>query len=196
MLAIAATAGCGGGHKVSVGSTSITTSSDDNSTTVKTDAGSVTIGKTADTSKLGAPVYPGATQDTDANGVGGGMSLTTADGTMNTGVFKTPDSFDKVYAFYTAQLPNGSEKMKISNAGESVVEFQIGAEGATDQVTVGVSAKDNQTTISITHVVKNAATGASAEPAASSAPASADSAAPGEATVSTPSPASSDGGGS
>jgi hypothetical protein len=177
LLALVATGGCGGKKTTTIGGTSVTTSDDDKTTTVSGEGGSVTIGaKAVDASKLGAPLYPGATQDAES----GSMSVTTSEATTSAATLKTTDPFDKVYDFYKTRMPAGSEKLKMSAGGSSMATFQVGDSDAKETVLVTIAAKDGEsTTISINHAVKNGAATASAGP--SSAP--------------SPAPAASDGGG-
>ncbi|HTA37932.1 MAG TPA: hypothetical protein VK760_02590 [Candidatus Acidoferrales bacterium] len=128
--------------------------------TVTTKDGTATIGGGVDPSKLGAPVYPGATIDPDAQG---SISAQTPEGSTYIQMFKTPDGFDKVYDFYKAQMPAGSEGMKMSMGGASSATWQVGKDGGPDQVLVQVNAdKTGKVSILITHVIK---TNASPAPA-------------------------------
>jgi len=161
-LSLLAAAGCGSGKTSHVGDATVTTSSDDKTTTVSVGDKTVTTGSNAvDASKLGAPVYPGATADEN----GGSLSFSGSEGSSDTAMFKTPDSFDAVYQYYKAQLPAGSEKMKLAMNGSSTASFQTG-DPDKDFVSVTVMAKDGEpgTTLTINHTVKVAAP-ASASPA-------------------------------
>lgn len=171
-LAIAVSlAGCGFGHKQTVytGNGSVTVSSDgqndENKTvTVNGNGGSMSIGSGAvDTSKLGAPVYPGATQDQN-----GGLTMSTDKGTSVTAIYKTSDDFSKVESYYKSQLPANSEKMNMSAGTGSLATFQIGDDTAADQTTVTITSKEgDQTSILLSHITKNASASASASPGAS-----------------------------
>lgn len=130
---------------------SVKTSTDGKTTTVTSDHGSVTVGKDVDTSKLGAPVYPGATSDSD-----GGVSLSGQSGSATMASFKTTDDFDKVYQFYKSQMPAGSEKMKMGSGDDQAAMFVIGdAKAGDDQkgdaTTVQITGKTGETDIIITH---------------------------------------------
>jgi len=162
LLALVTTAACGGKKTTTVGGTSVTTSDDDKTTTVTGEGGSMTVGAGAvDASKLGAPLYPGATEDSG----GGSMSLTTAEGTTASAVLKSTDPFEKVYDFYKAQMPAGSEKLKMSGEGSSTAMFQVGDSGSKETVVVSIAAKDGEpTSITINHTVKSDAAMASASP--------------------------------
>lgn len=137
-------------HKTTVstsdGEATVTQDANGQSTTVQSSQGTVTVGKSADPSQLGAPVYPGA--DTNSQGT---VSYTGANGgTM--AAFKTTDDFDKVYEFYKSNLPAGSEKMKMSSGDGSVAEFAV--ESANGETAVQVSGKAGETDIIITHKAK------------------------------------------
>jgi hypothetical protein len=125
---------------------SVKTSDDGKSTTVQTDQGTVTVGKTVDTTKLGVPAYPGASGDDSASVSG------TAGGTTGALVtFKTSDDFDKVYEFYKSKLPAGSEKMKTSTPDGSVAMFSIEDKTKNTTTNVQIASKSGETTILITH---------------------------------------------
>ena len=148
-ILVAAT-GCS--HKTTVtstdGTTTVSTSNNGQTATITTKEGSATYGAGAvDTSKLGAPVYPGATA-----AEGGGMSASTTTGSSAMGAFSTADSFDAVYGWYKAHMPPGSEKMKMSSGGSDVAEFVAGKDA--DAVAVMISDKDGKTQIVITHNTK------------------------------------------
>jgi hypothetical protein len=154
LAAIVALAACSS-HKATTvtttdGSATVTTSQDDKTVTVQTKEGTTAVGQSVDASKLGAPVYPGAQANQQ-----GSITTNTGKGTTVIASFKTADPFDKVYGFYKAQLPAGSEKMKMASGNGSVASFQTGDEGGPDQVSVQVSSEQsNETAILITHVTK------------------------------------------
>jgi hypothetical protein len=121
--------------------------------TVTTKNGTATLGGGVDASKLGAPVYPGAQPNPDSNG---SLSAETPDGSTVMATFKTSDGFDKVYDYYKAQMPAGTEGMKLSMGGASSATWQVGKDGSADQVVVQVNSdKTGEVTILITHVIKN-----------------------------------------
>jgi hypothetical protein len=150
LVAIVTLAACSS-HKTTTVSTSngdatVTQDANGQSTTVQTQNGTVTVGKSADPSQLGAPVYPGA--DTNNEGT---VSYSGANGgTM--AAFKTTDDFDKVYSFYKSQLPAGSEKMKMQSGDGSVAEFEV--TGSNGDTAVQISGKTGETDIIITHKAK------------------------------------------
>jgi hypothetical protein len=111
------------------------------------------VGSSVDPSKLGAPVYPGAQPDPGSQA---GISAQTPEGSTYIGMFKTMDGFDKVYAYYKSQMPAGSEGMKLSMGGASSAMWQVGKDGAPDEVLVQVNSdKTGKVSILITHVIKN-----------------------------------------
>jgi hypothetical protein len=122
------------------------------SMSVHTKDGDATIGGAVDPSKLGAPVYPGATTDPNSQG---SLSASTSSGSTVIATFQTPDSFDKVYDFYKAQMPAGSEGMKMSAGGVSTAAWQVGTDGGPDIVLVQVTSdKDGKVRIMMSHVIK------------------------------------------
>ena len=111
---------------------------------------------------FGLPIYPGA--QTNGNGQ---ASIQTATGTSQLVNLTTPDSFDKVYAYYKQQMPANSEKMKMNAGGTQMAEFQVGDSDA-DRKSVAITEKGTgPTTILITHATS---TGASAGASPSAAP--------------------------
>jgi len=101
--------------------------------TMKSSEGTTKIGEgVVDPNSLGLPVYPGATPSKS-----GAFSSQTKMGGAQVVTIETTDSFDKVYAFYHAKMPPGTEKMKVAAAGASMATFQIG--GDKDKSHKGVS---------------------------------------------------------
>jgi len=148
-------ASCGGGHKSTVytgnGTATVTTSEDNKTTTVESKEGTYTAGKDAvDLTKLAVPVYPGATKGDDNTG----YAVNSKEGQAQVVMLSTPDSFDKVYAWYKAQLPKDAEKMKVSNAGTDMAQFATG-DKTNDQSSVMIESKDGKTQILISHQAKN-----------------------------------------
>ena len=110
--------------------------------------GAVTIGSSADPSKLGAPVYPGATANQN-----GSMAVSGQSGSAAMASFKTTDDFDKVYQYYKGQMPAGSEKMKMSSGDTSSAMFVVADDKNPKAPTtsVQISGKAGETDIVITH---------------------------------------------
>src|SRR5437868_10556748 len=149
LFCIVALTACGSQKSttISTGNGTATVTKNGSTTTYESKEGKMTVGQGAvDVAKLGAPLYPGASQSAD----NGSISVTTASGSGVMASFTTNDSFDKVYAWYQAKMPKGSEKMHVSQSGASIAEF-LTAENTADQTLVMVSSKDNQTQIVITH---------------------------------------------
>lgn len=149
LLCIAALTACGGGQKTTYSTANGTATVTNNGATktFENKEGKVTVGKGAvDVSKLGAPLYPGASQTED----NASISVTTASGQGTMASFTTTDAFQKVEAWYKAQLPKGSEKMNVNQGGASIAEF-VTNENSANQTLVMVSSKDGKTQIIISH---------------------------------------------
>ncbi len=149
LLTIVALAACGGGQKTTytTANGTATVTKNGSTTTYESKEGKVTVGQGAvDVSKLGAPLYPGATQSED----NGSISVTTSSGSGTMASFSTNDQFPAVYAWYKAHLPKGSEKMNVTQGGSSIAEFTT-AEDTPNQTLVMITGKDNKTQIVITH---------------------------------------------
>jgi len=98
--------------------------------------------------KLGAPIYPGAHR----NDQGTFTSVNARERHVIAG-FTTAEPFDKVYAFYKAQLPPGSERLTIDKSNGSVANFRFVDAGAANVVTVYVTqSKPGETNILIARV--------------------------------------------
>jgi len=128
----------------------VTTDSKDNSVTVQSSEGTMKMGKdVVDVASLGVPIYVGAKQDE------GALSVSGEKGSAQMTAFTTPDSFDKVYAFYHSKMPSGSEKMKVDSGDSSVAEFITGDDKAGSvQTMVMISKKGDNTSIVITKGTK------------------------------------------
>lgn len=148
-----------GAHKTTVVSSdgSTVTTNENGKTTVNTKEGTVTVGGDVDAAKLGAPVYPGATKSEN-----GTIAVTQNNGSHSVATFTTADSFDKVYAFYKAQLPSDAEKMKVEQGGSSLASFQVADAKSNESTSVMIEGKGDETQIIISH--GNGADGASASP--------------------------------
>ncbi|MBV8154318.1 MAG: hypothetical protein JO192_03405 [Candidatus Eremiobacteraeota bacterium] len=135
------------------------TSDGNQSYTLQTNQGAVSLGSDVDTSKLGAPVYPGAQLS------GSTMSSSNAQGSNVVVGFKTSDDFDKVVAFYKQQLPQAKVNVMTPGSSGSVATFEIGTRDTAEHTTVLVGADPDGTGIMITHATKTGAAAASPEPA-------------------------------
>ncbi|MGA8534122.1 MAG: hypothetical protein WB615_08445 [Candidatus Tumulicola sp.] len=149
-IAAAVALGACAAHKTTIqtreGNATVTTSQDDKSVTVRTSQGTTSIGQGVDTSRLGAPLYPGAQASQPAS-----ITTATDTGTSTLANFTTSDAFDKVYRYYKDRLPPAAEKMKVVSANGSVASFQVSDPSIRDVVSVQVSSdKPNETSILIT----------------------------------------------
>jgi len=136
----------------SAGNVTVEQGAGGDTTTVKGAEGEVKFGKGAvDPASLGLPVYPGAkpsdqnsvSMNSTAKGEGGQMVMLTTD-----------DSFDKVYGFYKAQMPAGTEKMKVATGGSQMATFQEGESGSKDSKTVMIQETAGKVTIQLVHATK------------------------------------------
>jgi hypothetical protein len=108
------------------------------------------MGANVDASKIGVPVYPGAT-----SAGGGGWSVQSKEGTGQVVSLTTTDSFSKVEAWYKAQFPAGSEVMNVSSGSTSSAVFQVGKTTDKDQQSVEISSDGSKTTIVLSHKTTN-----------------------------------------
>ncbi len=151
LTAVLVLTACSSSKKVySANGATVTTDSKDNSVTVRSSEGTMKMGKdVVDVASLGVPIYAGAKQDE------GALSVSGEKGTAQMTAFTTPDSFDKVYAFYHSKMPAGSEKMKVNSGDSSVAEFITGDDKAgAMQTMVMISKKGDSTSIVITKGTK------------------------------------------
>jgi hypothetical protein len=152
LITIALLAGCS--HKTTVTTsdgTTVTSSGDNQTVTVQGQEGTVVTGKGAvDLAKIGLPVYPGAVQTENT-----GYSSTNKEGSGAMALATTPDSFDKVYAWYQKQMPAGSEQVHMSTEAGSMAMFQTGKESDKTQKTVTITAGKDSTTIMLATGSKN-----------------------------------------
>jgi hypothetical protein len=116
-------------HSIGRGTTSVT--STDSSTLTAAD--------------LGTDIYPGAHPEK------GGSKITLPTGSMTTGVYSTPDSVDKVEAFYKDKL--GSDATDVSSGGRVMLSKRV---SKTETVTVTANSHaddmDGRTKIMIAEV--------------------------------------------
>src|SRR5438270_4867254 len=148
LLFVASLTACGGGEKTTytTANGTATVTKNGTTTTLETKEGKLTAGQGAvDVSKLGAPLYPGATQNQDNSSI----SVTTSSGSSAMASFTTNDSFAAVEAWYKAHMPKGSEKMNVNQGGNSIAEFTMNEDSA-NQTLVMVTGKDGKTQIVIT----------------------------------------------
>jgi hypothetical protein len=138
------------------GTATVTQSQDNQTTTVTSKEGTMIAGKNAvDPATLGVPVYTGATQQE------GGYSITDAQGGGQVVALKTPDAFDKVYAFYKSQLPPSAETMKTESNGSAYALFRVGTDKNGATIVLEQKQGDATTTIVITKATSSAPAAAS-----------------------------------
>ena len=147
LLSLAVLAACGGGEKTTYATANGTgtVTKNGNTTTYESKEGKVTVGA-VDPSKLGAPLYPGASQTEENSSI----SVTSSKGSGTMASFTTTDKFATVEAWYKAHLPKGSEKMNVNEGGGSIAEFTM-AENTPNQTLVMITGKGSATQIVITH---------------------------------------------
>ena len=105
-------------------------------------------GKAVTESELGVPVYPGATAENTAKYEGqngSGMQ------SIQQFILTTPDSFEKVEAFYKTNLKNVQSNFSQNQGDTKTAVFVTGTEKASVSVTIGSEKDQKQTTI---HVMK------------------------------------------
>lgn len=151
LLALVALAGCSNGHKTTVmtsnGAATVSTSTDNKTTTVQTKEGTFTSGKGAvDIAKMNVAMYPGATQDE------GGFAMNGVKGSGEMVSLTTGDSFDKVYDWYKSKMPASSEKMKVSSGDTTMAQFTTGEAGK-EQTSITITARNGKTQILVSHSV-------------------------------------------
>jgi len=152
ILCLAACLAAGCAHKQTIttsqGGATVTTNQGNNTVTVTTKEGSTTYGTAVDPAKTGLPIYPGATKNE------GGISGAGAAGSGETVALSTTDSFDKVYEWYKAHMPAGSETMHMTADSGSVATFQIGKQTDKEQRSVMITTDKDKTSILLSHNVK------------------------------------------
>jgi hypothetical protein len=116
------------------GSATVTTSNDNKTVTVRSSQGTFTEGKNAvNPASLGLPVYPGAAQSQV------GYSAASKESNGSVVVMTTNDPFDKVYGWYKAQMPAGSEQMHMTSQNSSIAVFQEGKTGDKEEKAVSIT---------------------------------------------------------
>lgn len=148
MILAACLVGCSHKQTITTQEGSATVDQSGKTVTVTTKEGTTTYGTEVDVSKVGLPIYPGSTKTE------GGLSGTSAQGSGEVVAMSTTDSFDKVYEWYRAHMPAGSETMHATNAGSSVAMFEIGKTTDKETRSVMISADKDKTSILLSHNVK------------------------------------------
>ncbi len=115
--------------------------------TVQTNEGKVTMGQGAvDPASLGLPVYPGATPSE-----AGSYSLTAQQGSAQIVTIETKDPYDKVVAFYKANLPAGTQSVLAGSGTGATAQFAVGK--ASDKVHKQIIIAQSGGTVKITMLV-------------------------------------------
>jgi hypothetical protein len=115
--------------------------------TVQTNEGKVTMGQGAvDPASLGLPVYPGATPSE-----AGSYSLTAQQGSAQIVTIETKDPFDKVVAYYKANLPAGTQTVVAGAGTAATAQFAVGK--STDKVHKQIIIAQSGDTVRITMLV-------------------------------------------
>jgi hypothetical protein len=118
----------------------------DGSVSFSTPNGTVTTGKSLNLSAedLGTDPYPGAASSV------GSMNMKTANGSMVTAVYTTPDPADKVVAFYKEKL-GGQASIVQTSHGTAITS----GEKDKNQVNISISPQGDLTKIAIMHITQN-----------------------------------------
>ena len=133
------------------GTATVETNALHNTVKVTTGRGTAIIGRGAvDAKALGLPLYP----DTIANQTGA-MASNSSEGSKHVVSLMTHDPFDKVYQWYRAHMPAGSEQLHMDDPSGSIATFVIGKEGAPDVRSVQIQTNAGTTTILLSHLTKN-----------------------------------------
>lgn len=103
-------------------------------------------GAMASPSSVTIPEYPGATTQAVSNNPAV-VARTNASGK----VLVTGDSFDKVYVWYQQHMPEGSERLHVTQPAPAAA-FVI-TEANSNQDSVAISARGGKTVITIAHVI-------------------------------------------
>ena len=107
--------------------------------TIQTNQGTGTYGANAvNPAELGLPIYPGASQSNTA-----GYAATSKEGSGKVVMMTTNDSFDKVYAWYSAHMPAGSQQMHMTAQSGSIAAFAIGTSTDKEQKGVTITSSAN-----------------------------------------------------
>ncbi len=124
----------------SAGTTTVSSNANGKTVTLRSKDEKMTVAQgPVDASKLGVPVYPGATTGATLSYAGKGANGV---GTMVT--FTSSDPFETVYAWYKAHLPAGSAKMKISSSDSSMATFVVPGHGKAKTSVMLTGGKETQ----------------------------------------------------
>ena len=117
----------------------------DGGVSFSTPGGTITTGSSANitAADLGTAIYPGATSGQ------GSMNMKTPKGSMVTAVYTSPDSSDKIVAFYKERL--GDQASVVQSSNGTVLSA---GDKEKDSVMVTVTPEGNVSKIVIMHVTK------------------------------------------
>jgi hypothetical protein len=108
--------------------------------------------RTVTEKELGVPVYPGSTTVVTGNYQGTGGS---GNESMQQHVLSTPDSFDKVAAFYKSHLKNVKQSMNQSMGNQSMAMYVVtGVDGKDINVHIMEDTAKKVTTIQVLKLSK------------------------------------------
>jgi hypothetical protein len=113
---------------------------------ISTPNGTITTGKSVNLTAedLGVDPYPGAVTSSE-----GSMNMKTSTGSMVTAVFTSPDSADKIVAFYKDKL--GDQASVVQSSNGTVLSK---GDNDKDKVMVTVNPQGNTSKIVIIHIAK------------------------------------------
>jgi len=123
---------------------------DEMSGTITTEEGTVQFGAAAQVSEddLGMPIYPGAeTQHT-----GKFSQQDEEEGKLVRASFTTPESADKVKAFYQEKVAGARVAMDISSADSRMVQMVVEEEGLQKSIIITRAKDDDETQITLMRV--------------------------------------------
>jgi hypothetical protein len=100
--------------------------------------------KTITEAELGAPVYPGAKVQMESN-----MQDEKPGDSFQQRILFTNDDYDKVVAFYKANLKNIKGEQNVSNGDQKMTIFTFGEEKKQTMLHVGWDAKEKRTMIQV-----------------------------------------------
>jgi hypothetical protein len=151
-------AGCGKDDSQTIttpeGKVTVTTKNDTGKETVKieTKEGSLTVktgSHTISEAEFGVPVYPGA-QVVSSGQID--ETKNNAPGVSATYLMTTNDNYDKVVAFYKANLKKVEQSMNHTMGDEKIAMFTIGKEGDMKNIQIFAKTSGGPTNINITKI--------------------------------------------
>jgi hypothetical protein len=114
--------------------------------TYKDKTGTHTVANSVDVRKLGIPLYPGASV---ASGSGFHVGQATHGGDV--AILTTPDSFDKVVAWYDVHMPKGTVRQGVLKTPlGGAATFTLAVPRDNTKRAVMIAGNDHKTTITVT----------------------------------------------